>query len=180
MITPATTLAVAGLARAGQCRCGFAPADARPEYGVGYFGPRYAWTQDWNVIVYDEEVDVRQEYTLEIMQNTTCARVFELKQRDQTPVDLTNCTVKMQARTDEGDLVFTVSSEVDPGGTGAPWFQGFVVDGPLGKVTLTLAPADTALIPVGGYVYDILITFSIDNVQPLVGGSVNVAASVTA
>lgn len=89
-----------------------------------------------------------------------------------TPVDLTGCTARMQAREDHAAAVALLNLTTDVGG-------GIVLGGALGTVTVTMTAAQTAGITWESAVYDIEVVFPDSTVRRLVEGCICVSPEVT-
>ena len=114
-------------------------------------------------------------YNIQIYQGTDFERVFEKGTQNGavfTPTDLTGYSARMQAReTIEASVPFI---DLDTGTKG-----GITIDGPNGKITVTLsATATAALSPKGGY-YDLELIDTLGKVTRLAMGAIFVSPEVT-
>ena len=88
-----------------------------------------------------------------------------------TPVDLTGCTARMQARakiTDQSVLLDLTTAN-----------GGIVLGGTSGTVEIKLTDGQTAAISWAGAVYDLEVVFSNGDVRRLLQGSISVSPEVT-
>lgn len=89
-----------------------------------------------------------------------------------TPVDLTGCTARMQARTrTEAPDPPLLSLTTEAG--------GIALGGVLGTVDLTLSALATAALPAGSYVYDLEIVHPDGTVTRLAMGKIKIIPEVT-
>ena len=107
----------------------------------------------------------------EVDQNTTFSFVVEYTDSNSLPINLSGATAKMQVRDTKGGskLSFTLTSP----------FDGIVIDGPLGKVTCTMTPAQTNKLFYPKSSYDIMITDSNNTKTKLLEGFLTLSRSVT-
>jgi hypothetical protein len=95
--------------------------------------------------------------------------LFWKNDADDTPVDLTGFTAKMQARkTADTDAVLTLTTENG----------GIVLGGTTGKITLVFDDAATAVISAGFYLYDLFLLFN-DNPTCFLEGRIEITRRVT-
>lgn len=109
------------------------------------------------------------ETLLRFQQGDTWAREIEWTNDDDTPVDLTGATARMQLRSsvNSPQVVLELTSE-----------DGIAVD-PAGKLTIQVAAPMTALMPAGLGVYDLEVSFPSEVVQTVIRGSYIVTPEVT-
>jgi len=114
---------------------------------------------------------VADSKNFEVDQNTTFSFVVEYIDSNNLPINLSGATAKMQVRDTKGGskLSFTLTSP----------FDGIVIDGPLGKVTCTMAPAQTNKLFYPKSSYDIMITDSNNTKTKLLEGFLTLSRSVT-
>jgi hypothetical protein len=107
----------------------------------------------------------------EVDQNTTFTFIVEYKDNDGDPIDLLDCSVKMQVRDTKGGskLAFSLTS---PGG-------GIIVDEALGKITIKMTPTQTNKLFYPKSSYDIMLTDSNLNKTKLLEGFITLSRSVT-
>ena len=107
----------------------------------------------------------------EVDQNATFSFVVEYKDEDGDAIDLTGATAKMQVRDVKGGskLAVTLTS---PSG-------GIVINGPLGKLTVTLTPTQTNKIFYPKSAYDVMVIDSNGNKIKLLEGFMTLNRSVT-
>ncbi|UEM08055.1 hypothetical protein JL101_035990 (plasmid) [Skermanella rosea] len=115
------------------------------------------------------------EFNLKIYQGSDFEKLFEkgtLSGTTFTPVDLTGYTARMQAREriDSG-VTFL---DLDSGSKG-----GIAIDGPNGRVTITLSAVQTAALSTTGGYYDIELIDTLGKVSRLAMGLILVSAEVT-
>jgi hypothetical protein len=91
---------------------------------------------------------------------------------NNTPIDISNCTAIMQVRPtpDSATLIIEFST-----------LNGRITIDPLmGKITMTASSAVTELLVPGKYVYNLDLTFTVNNVtKRIIEGSFEVTAEVT-
>ena len=107
----------------------------------------------------------------EVDQNTTFTFIVEYKDNNDTPIDLTGATAKLQVRDTKGGtkLAFTLTS---PSG-------GITVDGPNGKLTCKMTPTQTNKLFYPKSSYDLMVTDTNLNKIKLVEGFLTLSRSVT-
>ena len=107
----------------------------------------------------------------EVDQNTTFSFVVEYTDNTDLPVNLSGATAKMQVRDTKGGskLSFTLTSP----------FEGIVIDGPAGKVTCTMTPAQTSKLFHPKSSYDIMVTDTNNTKIKLLEGFLTLSRSVT-
>lgn len=107
----------------------------------------------------------------EVDQNTTFSFTVEYLDNNNLPINLTGATAKMQVRDTKGGskLSFTISSP----------FEGIVIDGPEGKVTCTMTPAQTSKLFHPKSSYDLMITDTNNTKTKLLEGFLTLSRSVT-
>ena len=107
----------------------------------------------------------------EVDQNTTFSFVIDYTDNNDVPINLTGATAKMQVRDTKGGskLSFTLTS---PSG-------GITIDGPNGRVTCTMTPAQTSKLFHPKSSYDIMIIDSNGNKIKLLEGFMTLSRSVT-
>lgn len=110
-------------------------------------------------------------YDFEIEQGSKFLRYFVYKDDAGDPVDLTGRTARMQIRTNVNSpsVLMELTTQNDR----------IVIDGPEGKVTLTLTAQDTADIEWRKGVYDLELAIDADNVERFLAGAVTVSREVT-
>ncbi len=107
----------------------------------------------------------------EVDQNATFSFVVEYKDDNGTAIDLTGASAKMQARDTQGGLKLAVTC-TSPSG-------GIVINGPLGKLTVTLTPTQTNKLFYPKSAYDIMVVDSNSNKIKLLEGFMTLNRSVT-
>ena len=107
----------------------------------------------------------------EVDQNATFSFVVEYKDENDNVIDLTGASAKMQVRDVKGGskLAVTLTS---PSG-------GIVINGSLGKLTVTLTPTQTNKLFYPKSVYDIMVVDSNGNKIKLLEGFMTLNRSVT-
>lgn len=183
MTIPATTLSELGLCELGLARLGFAPADSRPVYGVGPYGPRYAYVTDSDVALFKEETEVAALLNLVMDQGATWAHTWRIQNRDGTPVDLTGATALLQVRKTKstaGIHVLSLATYSAPVGAPSPWRVDISMDAAAGKFSITTPPSATASLPAGDWYYDFKVTFLSGEVYRFAEGRFTIAAAVAA
>ena len=107
----------------------------------------------------------------DVDQNATFSFVVEYKDEDGNAIDLTGASAKMQVRDVKGGskLAVTLTS---PSG-------GIIINGPLGKLTVTLTPTQTNKLFYPKSVYDIMVIDSNVNKIKLLEGFMTLNRSVT-
>ncbi len=107
----------------------------------------------------------------EVDQNTTFSFVVEYTDNNDLPINLSGATAKMQVRDTKGGskLSFTLTSP----------FEGIVIDGPAGKVTCTMTPAQTSKLFHPKSSYDIMVTDTNNTKIKLLEGFLTLSRSVT-
>ena len=107
----------------------------------------------------------------DVDQNATFSFVVEYKDENGSAIDLTGASAKMQIRDVKGGskLAVTLTS---PSG-------GIVINGPLGKLTVTLTPTQTNKLFYPKSVYDIMVVDSNSNKIKLLEGFMTLNRSVT-
>lgn len=110
-------------------------------------------------------------YKMVLEQGATFNLVVTWRNPDQTPIDLTGYTAKMQVRPSKGsaDVIATFSTDD----------ATIVLGGSLGTVMFDVDAADTALLPAGVYVYDLEMKSSGGQVTRLLEGTFTIDAEVT-
>lgn len=88
---------------------------------------------------------------------------------NNTPIDLTGCTGKMQIRDSSGSLMATASSANSE----------ITITGSTGTVNVVFPAATTALIPAGSYKSDLQLTFPDTTVQSSSTLTITVEAGIT-
>jgi len=108
----------------------------------------------------------------EVDQNTTFTFTVEYKDNDGDPIDLTDCSAKMQVRDTKGGskLAFTLTS---------PSTGGITIDGPNGKLTIKITPTQTNKLFYPKSAYDLMIVDSNGNKTKLIEGFMTLSRSVT-
>lgn len=86
-------------------------------------------------------------YDIQFRQGTTWRKSFTWKQGNGTPVDLTGCTAAVDVRLTEFSATAVIELTTENG--------RIAIDGPAGKVTLSLTAAETAAIRALEYRYDL-------------------------
>jgi hypothetical protein len=107
----------------------------------------------------------------EVDQNATFSFVVEYKDNNETAIDLTGASAKMQVRDVKGGTKLAVTL-TSPSG-------GIVINGPLGKLTVTLTPTQTNKLFYPKSVYDIMVVDSNGNKIKLLEGFMTLNRSVT-
>ena len=107
----------------------------------------------------------------EVDQNATFTFIAEYKDSSNNAIDLTGASAKMQIRDTKGGskLAVTLTS---PSG-------GIVIDGSLGKLTVTLTPTQTNKIFYPKSSYDVMVIDSNGNKIKLLEGFMTLNRSVT-
>jgi uncharacterized protein YndB with AHSA1/START domain len=107
----------------------------------------------------------------EVDQNATFSFVVEYKDDNGNAIDLTGASAKMQVRDVKGGTKLAVTL-TSPSG-------GIVINGPLGKITVTLTPTQTNKLFYPKSVYDIMVIDSNANKIKLLEGFMTLNRSVT-
>jgi hypothetical protein len=107
----------------------------------------------------------------EVDQNATFSFVVEYKDENGTAIDLTGASAKMQVRDVKGGTKLAVTL-TSPSG-------GIVINGSLGKLTVTLTPTQTNKLFYPKSVYDIMVVDSNANKIKLLEGFITLNRSVT-
>jgi uncharacterized protein YndB with AHSA1/START domain len=107
----------------------------------------------------------------EVDQNATFSFVVEYKDDNGNAIDLTGASAKMQVRDVKGGTKLAVTL-TSPSG-------GIVINGSLGKVTVTLTPTQTNKLFYPKSVYDIMVVDSNANKMKLLEGFITLNRSVT-
>jgi uncharacterized protein YndB with AHSA1/START domain len=107
----------------------------------------------------------------EVDQNATFSFVVEYKDDNGNAIDLTGASAKMQVRDVKGGTKLAVTL-TSPSG-------GIVINGLLGKVTVTLTPTQTNKLFYPKSVYDIMVVDSNANKIKLLEGFITLNRSVT-
>jgi uncharacterized protein YndB with AHSA1/START domain len=107
----------------------------------------------------------------EVDQNATFSFVVEYKDDNGNAIDLTGASAKMQIRDVKGGTKLAVTL-TSPSG-------GIVINGPLGKVTVTLTPTQTNKLFYPKSVYDIMVVDTNANKIKLLEGFITLNRSVT-
>jgi hypothetical protein len=107
----------------------------------------------------------------EVDQNATFSFVVEYKDENDSAIDLTGASAKMQVRDVKGGTKLAVTL-TSPSG-------GIVIDGPLGKLTVTLTPTQTNKVFYPKSSYDIMVIDSNGNKIKLLEGFMTLNRSVT-
>jgi hypothetical protein len=161
---PATTIAELDLLELGAGRLAFAPVDGRPLNGAGVVPPadglRYAYVEDYTVVLYREEQDVSGQLNIEIEQGTTWTTTIWWKQVNQEPVDMSGFIAKMQIRAEKSTTSAhkaSLASYAAEVGDPVPWFNAITITEAEGKIYCYLTPAETAQIPEGLWYYDLVV-----------------------
>jgi hypothetical protein len=89
-----------------------------------------------------------------------------------TPVNVTGYTARLQARVDIEETETVLSMTTDAGG-------GITLGGAAGTITLNRTATQTALLPAGGYVYDLELVSGAGVVTRLVQGDLSISPEVT-
>jgi predicted MFS family arabinose efflux permease len=90
---------------------------------------------------------------------------------DDVPVNITNWTARLQARVDVEDVEVILSLTTSNG--------GITLGGALGTISLDQTATQTALLPAGGYIYDLEMISGVGAVTRLVQGELNISPEVT-
>jgi hypothetical protein len=107
----------------------------------------------------------------EVDQNATFSFVVEYKDENGNAIDLTYASAKMQIRDVKGGTKLAVTL-TSPSG-------GILIDGSLGKLTVTLTPTQTNKLFYPKSVYDIMVIDSNMNKIKLLEGFLTLNRSVT-
>ena len=107
----------------------------------------------------------------DVDQNATFSFVVEYKDDNGNAIDLTGASAKMQIRDVKGGTKLAVTL-TSPSG-------GIVINGPLGKLTVTLTPTQTNKLFYPKSVYDIMVVDSNANKIKLLEGFMTLNRSVT-
>jgi len=107
----------------------------------------------------------------EVDQNATFSFVVEYKDDNGNAIDLTGASAKMQVRDVKGGTKLAVTL-TSPSG-------GIVINGTLGKITVTLTPTQTNKLFYPKSVYDIMVIDSNANKIKLLEGFLTLNRSVT-
>ena len=107
----------------------------------------------------------------EVDQNATFSFVVEYKDNNGNAIDLTGASAKMQVRDVKGGTKLAVTL-TSPSG-------GIVINGPLGKLTVTLTPTQTNKLFYPKSVYDIMVVDTNVNKIKLLEGFMTLNRSVT-
>lgn len=107
----------------------------------------------------------------EVDQNATFSFVVEYKDNNGNAIDLTGASAKMQVRDVKGGTKLAVTL-TSPSG-------GIVINGPLGKLTVTLTPTQTNKLFYPKSVYDIMVVDTNANKIKLLEGFMTLNRSVT-
>ena len=107
----------------------------------------------------------------EVYQNATFSFVVEYKDENENAIDLTGASAKMQVRDVKGGTKLAVTL-TSPSG-------GIVMNGSLGKLTVTLTPTQTNKLFYPKSVYDIMVVDSNANKIKLLEGFITLNRSVT-
>ena len=107
----------------------------------------------------------------EVDQNATFSFVVEYKDENGNAIDLTYASAKMQIRDVKGGTKLAVTL-TSPSG-------GIVIDGSLGKLTVTLTPTQTNKIFYPKSAYDVMVIDSNGNKIKLLEGFMTLNRSVT-
>ena len=107
----------------------------------------------------------------DVDQNATFSFVVEYKDDNGNAIDLTGASAKMQVRDVKGGTKLAVTL-TSPSG-------GIVINGPLGKLTVTLTPTQTNKLFYPKSVYDIMVVDSNANKIKLLEGFMTLNRSVT-
>ena len=107
----------------------------------------------------------------EVDQNATFSFVVEYKDENGNAIDLTGASAKMQVRDVKGGTKLAVTL-TSPSG-------GIVINGLLGKLTVTLTPTQTNKLFYPKSVYDIMVIDSNVNKIKLLEGFLTLNRSVT-
>ena len=107
----------------------------------------------------------------DVDQNATFSFVVEYKDDNGNAIDLTGASAKMQVRDVKGGTKLAVTL-TSPSG-------GIVINGPLGKLTVTLTPTQTNKLFYPKSVYDIMVVDTNANKIKLLEGFMTLNRSVT-
>ena len=107
----------------------------------------------------------------EVDQNATFSFVLEYKDDNGNAIDLNGASAKMQIRDIKGGAKLAVTLTSPLG--------GIVIDGPNGKLTITLTPTQTNKLFYPKSVYDIMLIDSNANKIKLLEGFMTLNRSVT-
>ena len=107
----------------------------------------------------------------EVDQNATFSFVVEYKDENGNAIDLTGASAKMQVRDVKGGTKLAVTL-TSPSG-------GIVINGTLGKLTVTLTPTQTNKLFYPKSVYDIMVVDTNANKIKLLEGFMTLNRSVT-
>ena len=107
----------------------------------------------------------------EVDQNATFSFVVEYKDENGNAIDLTGASAKMQVRDVKGGTKLAVTL-TSPSG-------GIVINGSLGKLTVTLTPTQTNKLFYPKSVYDIMVVDTNANKIKLLEGFMTLNRSVT-
>lgn len=109
-------------------------------------------------------------YNITAEQGSTFTRTITWRDASTTPVNLTNCTAKMQVRKsmDAPTAVLTLTSTT-----------GITINGAQGVLALEVAAAKMAQVPAGTYVYDLEVTHPAGRVTRILEGKFTVTREVT-
>lgn len=110
-------------------------------------------------------------YNIIIEQGATFSRVLTWRDAQGALIDLSGYTARMQARAGHTAQSVLVSLTTENG--------RIALGGAAGTVTLTIAAADTALLPSGSYVYDLELVSAGGVVTRLLEGCCQVSPEVT-
>ena len=107
----------------------------------------------------------------EVDQNTTFSFIVEYKDQNNSPINLTGASAKLQVRDSKGGskLAFTLTS---PSG-------GIIIDPLLGKLTIKMTPTQTSKLFYPKSEYDLMVTDSNLNKIKLIEGYLSLSRSVT-
>jgi hypothetical protein len=107
----------------------------------------------------------------EVDQNTTFMFTIDYKDNDGDPINLTDCSAKMQVRDTKGGskLAFTLTSPVG----------GISIDEAAGRLTIRMTPTQTNKLFFPKSSYDIMLTDSNLNKTKILEGFLTLNRSVT-
>jgi len=109
-------------------------------------------------------------YNITIERGETWSRILTWTDENGTPVNLTGCSAKMQARKVVGGAIIielsTTNGRISLGGIA-------------GTITLTIADEDTATFPIDSARYDLLITFPSGTSEKILRGAMEIESLVT-
>lgn len=91
---------------------------------------------------------------------------------DGVPVNITNWTARLQARVDVEETETVLSLTSAAGG-------GITLGGAAGTISLDRTATQTALLPAGGYIYDLELISGVGAVTRLIQGEVVISPEVT-